>query len=356
MVAIFIFVFSAPVFAMAPEVDALEPSLLWEKKFDKRVRSVILAKDSGDVVISIKDEIFLFDKNGNETSHWGPRLDRVSGNVDISSDGKIVVYTTHLRETYKEKKKLIDWDHRVHYVTRSGKELWNKSWPGFVKVSSSGSKLIMNYGYGEGNGFDVLDAKGNKLWGDSADDWGAISAELSEDGEHLAVVGDLQQPLRLYKASDGTLLWESDGYEDGVLSIADNASYMSTSPAKSHSEKIYDRNGNIILDGYSILSRDGTRALLLEENSVSVITLPEKLVIGEYSVTPATWYYARNAAFSNNGHYLAIIGSKEDPSDNLFVIETNTGQIWSTTVNANGTVISITNDGRHLLVSDLNKK
>ena len=186
---------------------ALEPRLLWEKEFEGSIRDIAMAKESGDVIVSITKEVILYDRDGKEIFHWGPRIDRDTGSVDITADGSIVVFKSAWKETYKEEKRLKGWDERVHYVTRKGQEIWNKEWCGFVRISSDGNYLIMNCGGGEGQVFYVFDSKGTKLWSKEDETWGNITTRFSPDGKYIGVIGDLESPLMLMDTKDGSILW-----------------------------------------------------------------------------------------------------------------------------------------------------
>ncbi|MEW6067401.1 MAG: hypothetical protein AB1610_03795 [Nitrospirota bacterium] len=62
---------------IAVTTEALEPKLLWEKEFKHKISTLDLATETGDVIVNLKAgrEVILYDKNGNERFHWGPRID-----------------------------------------------------------------------------------------------------------------------------------------------------------------------------------------------------------------------------------------------------------------------------------------
>ena len=73
--------------SVSASAQTLEPKLLWKKQFKWEINSVDLATESSDVILSLTSgEIILFNKNGNERFHWGPRVDRGGGAVSISKD------------------------------------------------------------------------------------------------------------------------------------------------------------------------------------------------------------------------------------------------------------------------------
>lgn len=359
---------------LVPIAEALELKLLWEKQFKDDIRDIRMAKNAGDIILSTSEEIFLYDKNGNTVFHWGPRVDRDAGSVDISSNGSIVVYKTSWKESFQENKGLEGWDERIHYTTRKGKEVWNKNWPGYARLSSDASKIILNYGGGEGQGFDVLDSKGNTLWTKTHDSWGGITTKFSPDGNYIALVGDLEAPLLLIKANDGTVLWTSTDYVPGAASISTNAGYITTfpnyggpdHPERTHNGKVYDRNGNVVLEGYGILSDNGTRIVMLYPNKISILDLPSKTVIKEFLITTsseALTPFFPSVALSYDGNYAAIIGKMSDSSNNLFAIDVTTGQIWATNVGliapdspTDRDVLFMTSDGKYCFVVSLKGK
>jgi hypothetical protein len=150
----------------AVKAEALEPRLLWEKTMPFEIGSIIMAKQSGDVIISSRDagQIILYDKQGNKRFHWGPRIYRQTMGIDISDNGNILIYQTSWTEHHRLSKKL-DWDSRVHYCTRTGKELWNKQIAGSAFLSPNGSlvAVVREHGMG-GVPLTVLDSRGNLLW------------------------------------------------------------------------------------------------------------------------------------------------------------------------------------------------
>lgn len=345
---------------MVVKVQAFQPKLLWQKQFKYDIRDINMAEETGDMIVSNTEEIILYDKNGNEVFHWGPRVDRDAGSVDITADGRYIVYTTGWKEKYKYEKKLKEWDNRVHYATRKGKELWNKRWCGYVRISSDGSKLIMNCGAGEGNGFDVFDSKGNLLWRKWEDGWGAITAQFSPEGNYIAVVGDVGKPLLLLQANNGKILWTTTEVEDSIASISKNAEIITTfpyyggpsHPERTHNGRVYDRNGNVVLEGFGIVSEDGSRIVMFYKNKTSILALPSKDVIKELPIrvpcTPLEYTY-RLASFSYDGRILVIIGKKANSPNNIFVLDLTTGKEWEFNTGAEPRIY-LNKDGKYLLV------
>ena len=294
------------------QVEALEPTLKWKKEFKYEVKNVDLATETGDVILSLENggQIILFDKDGNERFHWGPRIDRVAGAAHISKDGKYFVFYSGCTEIYAEKKKVPGWsDDRVHFYSRqTKKELWNTK-NGIPYIFPDGLSLITEYGR-----FSIFNAEGRKIFTNNSS-LDIPSFKISPGSNYFALVRGSMQPLTLFRR-DGTKLWET-GRHDSVASISEGASYISTWPyslglsytadsENTHKGTVYDRNGNKVLEGFGILSGDGSKIAMYSPDKITIIGLPNKLVIKEISVQvnlPAVSdpFFA---LFSFNGRYL----------------------------------------------------
>lgn len=298
----------------AVKAEALEPTLKWKKEFKYEITSVDLAIETGDVILALNGrEIILFDKQGNKRFHWGPRVDRNVGNVGISKDGRYFVFASGFTEEYAFRKNL-QWeaDNRIHYFSgQTKKELWNIKY-GTPYIFPDGLSLISEYGR-----FSIFNAEGRKIFtNDQPLD--IPSFKISPDSHYFALVRGSMQPLTLSRR-DGTKLWER-GRHDSVASISEGASYISTwpyslglsytaDPENTHKGTVYDRNGNKVLEGFGILSGDGSKVAMLSPDKASVLNLPNKNTIKEIPISINDIFGTEGitfAVFSFNGRYLVL--------------------------------------------------
>jgi len=263
---------------IAARTQTIAPRLLWEKTTPFEIGSIEMARQSGDVIISSRGarQIILYDKDGNKRFHWGPRIDRQPMGIDISYDGNIVAYTTIWTEEYTEKKRIdtnkLGWDARVHYSTKTGKELWNRQIQGSAFLSPDGSlvAVVGEYGIG-GVPLTVLDSKGNVLW--KYPSRPVLDLRFSPDGSYILFYdGD----LHLFDKS-GNLLWKkTDALE--ADSVSEGATYITT-----RDKKVYDKQGNVVFEGDAEASGDGKRLLVSYSDRMSMLSLPDKTVIKDYT-------------------------------------------------------------------------
>lgn len=258
--------------------EALNPKLLWEKKLPFKPDSVQMASNSGDVIIYSQEarQIILYDKNGNKRFHWGPRIDRQPKGIDISDDGNTIVFMTSWTEDYTEKKKIdidkLGWDTRVHYSTKKGKELWNKQIEGSAFLSPDASLIAVIGEYGAGGvPLTVLDSKGRVLW--KYPSRFLLGLKFSPDGNYILFNdGD----LHLFDKS-GILLWKKrDSHE--AESVSEGATYITT-----RDKKVYDKQGNLVLEGDASVSGDGKKLLVSYSDKMNILRLPDKTVIKNYT-------------------------------------------------------------------------
>lgn len=342
----------------AVEAEALQPKLLWEKEFKQEIDFIDLATESGDVILSLgKREIILYDKNGNKRFHWGPRIDRRTGGVGISKDGKYFVFSSGYTEAYTYKKNVPGWiDDRIHFYSRqTKKELWStKSPEGYPLISPDGSYMVIFYW--AGGGFDVLNNKGEKKFEYPQPVW---DLALSPDGQCIVATEDVAgKQLMLFK-KDGTKLWER-GRHRRIASISEGASYIATypyslglsytaDPQSTHEGIIYDREGKIILVGFGILSGDGSKVCVYAPDKISIISLPNKLTIKEIPIQVNLPKVGNPffATFSHDGRYLVLRSG-----DFISVFDLIADKNWETTIIGLGTfpTIKLTRDGRYLMV------
>lgn len=167
---VMVFIGFVALLVMTPKAEALEPRLLWKKELKFDATSVGFARNTGDVIVGGKyaRRIILFDKNGNERFHWGPRIDRQPHSVGITDDGRYFIYESGWTHKFKEKMKKEDWDHRIHYVQKNGKELWNKPFSQleytYPVLSPDGKYIAFAGAMGEGGDIELWDSAGKRLW------------------------------------------------------------------------------------------------------------------------------------------------------------------------------------------------
>ncbi len=345
-------------------VYALAPTLLWEKSLSEKIRDIEFAKDTGDVIVTTGDEIFLYNPAGEIVFHWGPRVDREATSVSITSDGSKFAYTDAYKEDYMIAKSIQDSDSRVRYLNRNGNELWNKNWEGFVRLSPDGSKVVINHS-SEGEGFDILNANGNILWSKGGDHWGDTTTEFSPEGNYVAVVGDAHSPMLLMKADTGDVLFTTTELNDYTArTISDNATYLTTdpytdvvSPDKSHDGKIYTKDGGILLNGWGVVSEDGSKVLMLYNDKTSLLRLPDPTPLQNFSIIGSPEAERAYADISRDGSYAVLIGQKAgDTSSGLYVIDTVNNIVSNLNYSTVDVDVYITNDGKYVMVRNRNLK
>jgi hypothetical protein len=217
-----------------PFAEALDVKLLWKKEFINSSIGVILARGPGDLLISkankgsVAKEVILYDKGGNERFHWGPRMDRRVGPMDLSEDGKYFAFRTGYTEEYAERKNIhVLSGERVHFYDRqTKKELWSKSiGEESLMIFPDGLSMVI-YGYESGN-FEIYDRQGKKMF-DQNQGAEIRGISISADSNFFVLAKEVGKIL-LYKR-DGTKLWEKGSHKEGVASICAGASYISTYP------------------------------------------------------------------------------------------------------------------------------
>jgi WD40 repeat protein len=319
--------------------QTLQPRLLWEKTTPFEIGSIEMARQSGDVIISSRGarQIILYDKDGNKRFHWGPRIDRQPMGIDISDDGNTIVFTSLWTETYVEKKRIdinrLGWDNRVHYLTRKGKELWNKQIEGSAFLSPNGSLVAVVGEHGMGGvPLTVLDSKGNMLWKYPTQP--VLNLRFSPDGNYILFYDG---NLYLFHKS-GNLLWKKTDVLE-PQSVSEGATYITTKD-----KKVFDKQGNIFLEVKAIVSGDGKRLLVVHPDKVSIMSLPDKTLIREY----------RGGGFlSHDGRFLIALS----PSGNELIIDT-VNQVSSEIPIKNISVsrLQSTRDGKYLIYAIEKKK
>jgi dipeptidyl aminopeptidase/acylaminoacyl peptidase len=305
--------------------EALDVKLLWMKEFKNSLIGIDFADVSGDLLISkgkkdnVMREIILYDKGGNERFHWGPRMDRRVGVATISDDGKYFVFTTGYTEEYAKKKNLaVIWGEMLHFYDRqTKKELWNKSIGEESPVIFPDGSSVIIYGYETGN-FEIYNQQGKSIL-QLPQEGGISDIGISPEGHYFALVRDSDCALVLYRR-DGTKLWEKGCHKEGIASISNEASYISTYPyslglsdvadeLNTHKGTVYDRNGNKVMEGFGVLAPNGSKIAMLYPDKVSVLSWPDKKMVKEIMIDMREIFKTSstsNTGFSDDGRYLFV--------------------------------------------------
>jgi len=343
----FTFLGTTTLLAMGRRLEgALNPTLLWEKEFpgsEIKDSSVGLARLTGDVILFVGPEtaeaeepygLLIIDKDGNVSE--GPE-DARDGR--ISDDGSRIIYTIGPPDEF--------FVNRVHYVTRDWQELWNERIGGEVYISPDGS-LVVDASRAMDSSYliEVYDATGKKIWvykiGES------IDVIFPPDSDYIiansSTFPDKNRQSRVYKSQTGELLWKKEN--EWIISVAKDILYLVGLKG------LYDREGNLIFDKGTVVSENGKKLIVGYPEKIELILLPEKTVLKAYPVK------TKDLAFSYDGKYLTLIGERTNVTspNNLFVIDTETDEIWETKVEPasksefNQTQVFLTKDGKYMLV------
>jgi len=302
--------------------EALEPRLLWEKKLPFKTDDIRMATRSGDIILYSQEarQIILYDKSGNKRFHWGPRIDRQPMGVSISYDGDIISFVTAWTEDYIEKKKIdtakLGWDKRVHYVTRNGKELWNRQISGTTYLSPNGKMVAIGPSAGEGKDLTLLDSQGKISWKYTSRE--AQNIAFSPDSDYISFLNE--GGLNLLDKT-GRVLWTRDEVKG---SLTEGANSIITD------KRVYDKQGNVILEMNDVISFDGSKLTVIYPDKVQVLSWPDKTVLREYS------FITRGGVdVSYNDRILAVSGKVSTSLSNLFVFDTATNTSWDTRMEPN---------------------
>lgn len=142
---------------------------------------------------------------------------------------------------------------------------------------------------------------------------------------------------------------------DGIVSLSEDGNYISTYPHEdvihpefSHHGKVYDKNGNVVIEGFGSVSADGKRFALLLDTTTIIYSLPDKIVIKEYPIQ------GTDVVLSSDGRFIVVVGTKTDTAstNNIIVIDSQEDRIWETYASYTNTSphIFLTKDGKYLLV------
>ena len=358
MLAAFTFLGTTTLLAMGRRLEgALNPTLLWEKEFPGSIiidRNMKLARITGDVMVTVYPEtreaeeiagVYLFDKNGNEAHHWK------KGFGTISDNGEKILFTSGPSG--------VPVHNKVHYCTRDGQELWNGRIGGEVYISPDGSLVVdASRAMDPSHLIEVYDATGKKIWSYKVAE--SLRVAFSPDSNYIGVSGGSAyspvNKIRIYHR-DGSILWAKERSDMGISCISEEATFISTV------KFICDKAGNIISGGDWVDVVDSGKVFVsLSTGSVVVGTLPDKSVLRDYPIRNL-WFDTHKVSrsiisASYNGRYLALFGERTDvvSPNNLFVLDTETDQIWETKIEPAGKSESrlmqvlLTKDGKYMLV------
>ncbi len=348
MLAAFTFLGTTTLLAMGRRLEgALNPTLLWEKEFDGVVvdEGVGLARISGDAIVSLKrggaeqiDRVLIFNTTGQLVQEW-----KNACYGRISDDGNKVIYLTpYSADSFYDK---------VHYATKDGQEIWWKQHGGDAHISPDGNLVIEASTAMESTQLiEVYDATGKEIWSYKITE--DLSVTFSPEGSYVGVsgckTGGSAYKIRVYD-KDGNLIWKKDN--EGILGvISEEAKYAVGS------EGLYDKQGSKIFDKGINISGEGNRLIVYNNNRIEIRSLPENVILKTYTIKGVT-------AISHNGRYVAVIGKRTDITspNNLFVIDTQTDEIWETKVEPAGKSefrqkqVFLTKDGKYMLVQTKGK-
>ena len=335
-----------------PPAHALEPKLLWEKEFEgSRHLGYDLAETSGDVIIRIDKEVMIYDKDGNERFHWGPRVDRYPTNADISNDGKYFAINTDCTAEYAAKMKISVWEcGKVHfYSCETKKELWNDDAFGGMNIFPDGSGVIFG---AEEFGFYTQDVNGKMEVNHDDDKFGAVTY-VSPDGKYIGTVTGKGNEL-FSRSGEG--LWAKEVY-GGFGSITDDAKYVALAPPRNwrgpdeNSEgAVFDKEGNVVFERFGYIAGNGTRVALQSDDWTRIMSLPEKTLLKEVPVN------ADYAEWSHDGRVVVLYGNRTDGASgsNVFIYDLKEGTEWET--NSDMKPVVVASDGKYLLFISVDKR
>lgn len=359
MLAVFVFLGTTTLLAMGRRLEgALNPTLLWEKEFPgSKIKdtSVGLARLTGNVILFVGPEsveaeepygLLVIDKDGNVSE--GPE-DARDGR--ISDDGSRIIYTTGPPDEF--------FINKVHYATRNWEELWNRKIGGEVYISPDGSLVVdASIAMDATHVIEVYDETGKKIWSHKVAE--SLRVVFSPDSNYIGVSGssayDPVNKIRIYH-KDGSILWKKERSDMGISSISEGASFISTV------KFICDKMGNILFEGNWLEVVDNGKIFVsLSPEKIEVRTLPDNSLLSEYPLRNL-WFKTHKASrgdvsMSREGRYVALFGERMDitSENNLFLVDTETDEIWETKIEPVGESESglmqvfLTKDGKYMLV------
>jgi hypothetical protein len=346
--------------------EALDVKRLWKKTFKGAAIGIDFAMSSGDLLISkgktdnVMREAIFYDKDGNERFHWGPRTGIRVGSVDISKDGKYFAFTTGYTEEYAEKKNVhVLANERLHfYDGQTKKELWNTRTGEDSPIMFPDGLSVIMFGYESGS-FRIYNRQGKKIFDQNQGrEIGGI--KISPDSNFFALARE-DRKIHLYKR-DGTELWEKGLHRAGIASITDGASYISTYPyslglsgvadeLNTHKGTVYDKNGNKVMEGFGVLSGNGSKIAMLYPDKVSVLNWPDKTLVKEIAINMIEIFEMSSIShtrFSYDGRYLFL---KSGISIWVYDLLKKTNKEIKIPEMVKYPIFLITEDGKYLLIN-----
>jgi hypothetical protein len=337
--AIKVLLLVALILIMPVSAEALEAKLLWEKELPFDVMRIKMANQSGDVLLYSQKarQIILFDKNGNEVFRWGPRIDRQPMGADISDDGSVITYETSWTEKYAFEKRLSGWDTTLHFSTRNGKELWNKKKENIAPDLSPDGTLVAIGGvsFGEGySGVIMMNSAGEEIWRYKGKNPPKIS--FSPDSKYIVGTdGDLY----VLDARTGELVLKKEKMfaVSARRYFATNGAEYIYSPID---EKVFDKQGNLIITGSARVSDDGNKLRVTVSGNSLIYKLPEMEKINEYPFI--------SGFISSNGRLILAPG--EIDKNNSLVVDIENDIRKEIPVEGEKSHVKITSDGSYLTI------
>lgn len=120
-----------------------------------------------------------------------------------------------------------------------------------------------------------------------------------------------------------------------------------------HKGTIYDRDGNKVLEGFGILSGDGSKIAMLSPDRASILNLPNKSIIKEIPIFIHDIFGTGEitfAVFSFNGRYLVLRNGLSLQVVDL--LEDTRKRISLPGAGKLGVFFYVTSDGKNLLMRD----
>jgi len=250
-------------------------------------------------------------------------------------------------------------DKRLHFYDReTKKELWNKNIGEESPIIFPDGLSVIIYGYESGS-FRVYDRQGKKVF-DQNQGAEIRGIDISPDSNFFVLAKEVGQ-IHLYKR-DGTKLWEKGSHKEGIASITDGASYISTYPyslglsgiadeLNTHKGTVYDKSGNKIMEGFGVLSGNASKIAMLYPDKVSVLNWPDKTLVKEIVINMTQIFEMSSVShtrFSYDGRYLFL---KSGISIWVYDFLENTNKEIKLPEMIKYPIFFITEDGKYLLIN-----
>lgn len=334
---------------------ALEPKILWDKTLNYEITGMSYARKTGEIIISGKyaRKIAIFDKQSNLRFLWGPRVDRLPLDVSIADDYSVFSFSSSWTEKYKEKKREKNWDTRIHFVNKKGKEIWNKLIENkSLHIAPNGSYLLLAGIPSESKNIDLLDSLGQSIW--SMQIGGIHSIAFSPDSNYF-VATDTSGKTLLLDQQKNLLLQNSYG-SIFPTSVSENGNYFALTnyEIKEKNAKVINKLGKVLLeaDYYALVSGNGSKCVLWDETGLKIYSLADLQIIKSFPIQPVNGDVRRVIDSSSDGNYYVLSGKKIGGSteSNLFVIDLNLNSIWETKIEGDFIEVFMSENGMYFVV------